>query len=549
MRVPRARRGRHVPRLRLRGGRRELGQPLVDRRAASPASSWTPTAAAAGTLIGLRIDGGKAIANGASGRRSRSPARRARRSPTSRSTGTSTSTRNPPLADTRPLYALYLLGGVRRSSAPATTTPPTRNRLKSPTPGTAIRRGTRTFSRRTTSLRQFGALAGYKGDATTLSIQRRLLPARRTNCSAPAGGRVFHVLYGIDVTVNDPAAAGARPCRRRGCWRAARATARTRRAPRHRQRRHPARRARTTSLRGRRSSSAPRTTPAGADRAAGATCSASLAKPCPEFARETVRPTVASGRPAPAARAHDRRRRQRRRPRARSRSTSPRLRTAARSTASARPRRRTLTARFRGGKRQVTHRRLRRGRCASRAGCATRSGQPVGGAEIDLVTTNKRRGATPFKRKSCPHGGRRHLHGQDGGHAPRGSCGSRGRRTSTTPTTRPATTLTLRHAGGGFARAVHAPPARSAAADAARAPAGARARGHGHPPGPPGRRRALHDVRRHRPPGKSGRFRVTYRFQDASSRGRVFRFRAKLRAGKRYPFATGYSRRVTVRVR
>ena len=49
--------------------------------------------------------------------------------------------------------------------------------------------------------------------------------------------------------------------------------------------------------------------------------------------------------------------------------------------------------------------------------------------------------------------------------------------------------------------------------------------------------------------GRSGRFRVTYRFRDSSSRGRVFRFRAKLRAGKRYPFATGYSRRVTVRVR
>ena len=49
--------------------------------------------------------------------------------------------------------------------------------------------------------------------------------------------------------------------------------------------------------------------------------------------------------------------------------------------------------------------------------------------------------------------------------------------------------------------------------------------------------------------GRSGRFRVSYRFRDPSSRGRVFRFRAKLRAGKDYPFATGYSRRVTVRVR
>ena len=42
---------------------------------------------------------------------------------------------------------------------------------------------------------------------------------------------------------------------------------------------------------------------------------------------------------------------------------------------------------------------------------------------------------------------------------------------------------------------------------------------------------------------------MTYRFRDPSSRGQRFRFRAKLRAGKTYPFATGYSRRVTVRVR
>jgi opacity protein-like surface antigen len=47
----------------------------------------------------------------------------------------------------------------------------------------------------------------------------------------------------------------------------------------------------------------------------------------------------------------------------------------------------------------------------------------------------------------------------------------------------------------------------------------------------------------------SARFKVAYRFRDGRSRGREFRFRAKLRAGKRYPFVTGYSRRVTVRVR
>ena len=40
---------------------------------------------------------------------------------------------------------------------------------------------------------------------------------------------------------------------------------------------------------------------------------------------------------------------------------------------------------------------------------------------------------------------------------------------------------------------------------------------------------------------RGGRFRVTYRFRDPGSRGQTFRFRAKLRGDKDYPFATGYS--------
>jgi hypothetical protein len=49
--------------------------------------------------------------------------------------------------------------------------------------------------------------------------------------------------------------------------------------------------------------------------------------------------------------------------------------------------------------------------------------------------------------------------------------------------------------------------------------------------------------------GKRGRYRVGYRFQAAGSRGQRFTFRAKLKPSRRYPFETGYSRRVNVRVR
>jgi hypothetical protein len=48
--------------------------------------------------------------------------------------------------------------------------------------------------------------------------------------------------------------------------------------------------------------------------------------------------------------------------------------------------------------------------------------------------------------------------------------------------------------------------------------------------------------------GRRGRFAVGYRFRDPGSRGKRFTFRAKLKPSRRYPFETGYSRRVHVRV-
>ena len=46
-----------------------------------------------------------------------------------------------------------------------------------------------------------------------------------------------------------------------------------------------------------------------------------------------------------------------------------------------------------------------------------------------------------------------------------------------------------------------------------------------------------------------GRFRARYRFRTPAARGARFAFRARIRPGARYPFATGYSRALTVRVR
>jgi hypothetical protein len=48
---------------------------------------------------------------------------------------------------------------------------------------------------------------------------------------------------------------------------------------------------------------------------------------------------------------------------------------------------------------------------------------------------------------------------------------------------------------------------------------------------------------------RKGHFSIGYRFRSAGSRGRTFSFRVKLRGDARFPYASGYSKRVTVRVR
>jgi hypothetical protein len=48
---------------------------------------------------------------------------------------------------------------------------------------------------------------------------------------------------------------------------------------------------------------------------------------------------------------------------------------------------------------------------------------------------------------------------------------------------------------------------------------------------------------------RHGRFGVRYRFRSASSHGRTFSFRVKLRGDARFPYSVGYSHSVRVRVR
>jgi hypothetical protein len=493
---------------------------------------------AAGSLIGLRIDGGQAISNGASaGVTFTSP-------PGTDIVDFSVSrlldfNSNPPLTDTRPLYAVYLLGGAVFAGA-GDYDNATRNRLKTFGSWYGHPQGDAQFSRQTASLPEFGALAGYVGGARTLGIRVGCF-RRATNCSAPAGGRVYHVLYGIDVTVRDDqppvpelAAEGLLASGPRSgsdpVVLSAADNAGIRRVELYDVTGAP-------SLVGFEDYTAGRNEQ-------GATCSARVAKTCPDLARESVRPTSLQAGPRRVlVRTID----------AGGNATDRGPFTVDVTTPSDRGARNgsgatdsaTLTARFRGRKRPS--RTVGYGdRVRIQGRLRNSAGQPIGGAELALLTTNDRPGASTFTRKRVRTeadgtfrlrwrarasqrlelGWKSHVNDANYSAVARLRLGTRA-----TATLRPSTRspgvgqrVTLR----GHLRV----PARGVTVILQGRPLG-------------GRYRTFADTETR----KGGRFAVGYRFRDAGSRGQTFRFRAKIRAGRRYPFETGFSRAVTVHVR
>jgi hypothetical protein len=495
----------------------------------------------AGWPIGLRIGGGNRIPNGAA-------AALTFTAPPGATIADFTIDRhldfrsNPPLEGTRPLYALYLLGGVAFAGA-GDYHNATRDRLRTFNAWYGYPANNATLSRRTTRLRDMGALAGYKGDATTLSIQVGCF-RRVTDCSGPAGGRVYHVLYGIDVTIDDPTPpaptvsaegllAGGPRNGSDPVVLGATDNSGIRRVELH-DVTDPA----APQLVGAEDYTASKTE-------AGATCSPRLVHTCPNLGRELVRPTALQvGRRMLLVRTID----------AGGNRTDlgpyaidvvtpsdrgPFNGVGATETG-------TLTARFRGGHGQV--RTARYGKKVKLAGKLVNAvGQPVGGAVVDLVTTNARTGARPIWRKSFRTDADGTFKGRTGARASR-QLRLAWRSHVNDAHYAASDDLTLRTRAAASLRASTRRPrlgGRLALRGRLRAPApGVTVILQGRPVGG-GRYRTFADTMT----GRSGRFRVTYRFRDRASRGKRFRFRAKLRAGKRYPFATGYSRRVTVRVR
>ena len=510
--------------------------------------SWTGTAVpgfavdldceARGAIIGLRIDGGRAVA-------SNTRASIAFTSPSGTTIADFTLTRtldfdtNPSLADTRPLYALWSLDGVPFAGT-GYYDGPTRQRLHAASQWYGYPSGDSSLNRRTASARQYGSLTGYAGTARTLSLTVGCFGAKP--CSAPATGRVYSVLHGVDVTVRDDvpptatvAAEGLLSTGRRAgsdpVVLSAADNAGIRRVELYDV-------TGAAQLVGAEDYTAARNEQ-------GATCSARLAKTCPNLDRESVRPTaLQAGVRRLLVRTVDAAGNQVDRGPYTVDVATPSNR-GARNGAGATDGG-TLTARFRGRRRPS--RTVGYGdRVRLRGRLTNSAGQPVGGAELALLTTNDRPGASTFTRKHVRTaadgtyrlrwrarasqrlelGWKAFVNDADYTAVARLRLGTRATATLR-PSTRSAVVgskVTLR----GHLRV----PARGVTVILQGRPVGG------------GRYRTFADTETR----KGGRFRVGYRFQDGASRGRAFRFRAKLRAGPRYPFETGYSRAVTVHVR
>lgn len=486
--------------------------------------------APAGSLIGLRIDGGKAIANGAS-------AALTFTSPPGTAISDFSLDRhlqfdsNPPLENTRPLYALYRLGTTVFAGAGDYDTP-TRNRLSAYNAWYGYPANDATYARRTTTLRQMGALAGYRNNARTLQIEVGCF-RRATNCSAPANGRVYHVMYGISVTVLDnqkPAptvaaegllASGPRPGSDPVVVSAADNAG--------------IRRVELIDV-----TATPRVVGALAP-----ACNPRLAKPCPDLARATVTPT--------SLEAGDRRILVRtidgagnavdRGPYSVDVAT-PSDRGAINGVGVVEPVQ--LSARF--PKTGGTKRTVRYGRLVRVTGqLVGAQGAPIAGAELGLYTRNRRPGAPTVLRKTTTTAADGTYAFSTRGRASRTlTVGWKSRRNDPSPAATAA--LTLRTRAAASLRVSTKRPlvgSRLVLRGRLREPArGVTVILQGRRPGSR-RFTTFADTTT----GRRGRYAVGYRFQSAASRGQRFTFRAKLKPSRRYPFETGYSRRVNVRVR
>jgi hypothetical protein len=108
-----------------------------------------------------------------------------------------------PVAEKTHRYFLYYALGSTVFAGAGNYYDPTRNALNAQKQWYGYPEGNAAVGKSAVTRASFPALAGYKGDATTLTLRVGCFK-RTTDCSVAAGGGISHILHGSDVTINDP---------------------------------------------------------------------------------------------------------------------------------------------------------------------------------------------------------------------------------------------------------------------------------------------------------------------------------------------------------
>ena len=493
------------------------------------------------TLIGMRIDPGKPLAAGAVGGLSfTSPA------------GTAITDfmlerqldYNSPAVDGKAKpFALYQLGSIVFAGA-GYYNPTIRSRLNAQKSWYGFPSSEAHVARGRVSRANFPALAAYKNDARTLLLRVGCYGGKP--CQVGAGGRVLHVAYGARITVDDFTAPSSMTVEAAGLLSGG-----------FRDGSDPVTVSAADNAGVSRFQILDVTDPAsprvvgeedyarGSKTDKGATCSARLAKPCPDHSRETVRAgSLEVGRRTLLVRAVDVGGNYLDRGPYTVDVATPSDRGAANGSNASEPGR--VIVRFSG-----TSKKRRTVRYGKKMGVRGRllnaDGGPIGGATLRLVTRDLRQGARPFDRKAIKTR-------SDGWFR----FTVRARASRQLQVAWRARANDSRFAANGYltlrARAAGSLHARRSIAVGQRLTLRGRLKGV--------RRGGVPVVLQGKPRGarrwqtfadttssRRGTFRAGYRFQTAGARGRTYLFRARIRRAPGFPYETGATRTIRVRVR
>ena len=451
-----------------------------------------------------------------------------------------------PASGTRPLYAIYKLGNTVFAGAGRYENA-TRDRLNAVGSWYGHPENNVVVPTSTVRRSSFPALAGYRGDATTLQIAVGCFDGNvNTDCTVAAGGGISHLLSGAQVVLNDPTTPSASieasgllaGGQRSG------ADAITLDADDN----GGIRRVEVVDVTPGASSGVVGVEDyaAGARTDTGATCSFRLRKACPSLSNETVRPTgLPAGLRTLKVRIID--------------AGGNVLEQGPYAVNVATPSDRgslngsgatedaSLSAHFSGStktRRTVNY----RSRVAISGRLLNSSGRPITGALLRVLTRDRRQSAGWVERYQT-------TTGADGSYRVRvRAAASRltqiaWRSHTKDPGFQESAYVTV------FARASSSLKARPRSVGVGgRVRLSGTVRGTIPSRGLPvifqgrsgnGRYTTFADGRANR----KGRFSMGYRFRSAGSRGETFRFRVRLRGDARFPYASGYSKSVTVRVR